>query len=251
MNINVTHGVRYSVRSLVVLIMLTATTGIAPVRAQGIDSKTLQSVVSSYNDVVEVLVSADFQDEQLDIGQFAEALQQICAEGNRRALEVVVEHIDTHARSRTLELRQNIYQDVQNDASFEAFLAEEDRVMNRAGFSMAARQLSNQSIQTHRNIVALSADFRLAERNTQTVIDRISQLCERRYDERLIINVILFSEETPRERKSSLFWSVSKLVGGLALIGANSLSWLAPPLAAISAAFGGIIADSGADGIDL
>ena len=80
------------------------------------------------------------------------------------------------------------------------------------------------------------------------MIERISQLCERNDNQTLNIYVIPSDNDTPEERKPSLVWGVSKLVGGLALVGVNSLSWVVavPPLAAISTAFGGAIAGSGA-----
>ena len=109
-------------------------------------------------------ISANFQDENLNIGQFAEVLQGICAEGFRRAVNAVVRQVDTHARPRTLQLRETIRQALQDDDRFEAFLAEEDRAMDEAGFSVAARQLAIRFMRRLREIVALSPDFRLTER---------------------------------------------------------------------------------------
>ena len=153
--------------------MLTVTTGIATARAQGIDSETLQSIVFSYNSVAEVLARANFQDEDLDIGQFTEVLQRICAEGNRHAVDVVVRQIDTYARPRTLQLRESILKNFQDDARFETFLADEDSVLGDAGFSMSARQLAIRSMRRHRGIAARSPYFRLTERDTQMVTERI------------------------------------------------------------------------------
>ncbi|MCY4141307.1 MAG: hypothetical protein OXF56_23965 [Rhodobacteraceae bacterium] len=245
MNIDITHGIMYGLRTLVVLIMVTATTGIAKVCAQGIDPEVLESVVSSYNATAEVLGRAILQDENLNTNRFAEVLQEICAERNRHAFGVVVEQIDIYARARTLQLREDIYRTLANDALFEEFLVQEDNVMREAGFSMVARQLAVRFMRTHREIAVRSQEFRLTERDTQTVIQSIGQLCERSDDQTLIIIVT----ETSRENTSNQASGVLKLVGGLALVAADSFGWFMPPVAAMSTALGGIITGSGIDEI--